>query len=275
MLGRDGRTSPWLDELADSRKGVAIWGTAAALVLAQGILQQMMAGDEVTAGFLLRWRLFPIALWGAAAPAVLAAARRWPLPTARWPVHGAFHAVLFGAWMITSNALLRLPDVSDSGLAGVGEDAVLAAVAHAPPAALIWLLLLVAGARTGTRRGANGTGGSSRVSREKPLSLRSGYRTHLVPREAVRWVEADGDYVRVHTPDGVLRVRTTMKALQRRLGDARFVRIHRSALVSVGFVREVQSYFHGDHVAILRDGTELRVPRSRREARRRLLDPDG
>lgn len=275
MLGLDDVTSPSLDELVRSRKGVAIWGVAAALVLAQGVLQQMMAGDEVTAGFLLRWRLLPIALWGAAAPVVLAAAGRWPLRSARWHVHGAFHAVLFGAWMITSNALLRLPDVSSSGLAGVGEDAVLAAVAHAPPAALTWLLLLVAGARVRTRQDPVGPSGPPRGPREEPLSLRSGYRTHLVPRETVHWVEADGDYVQVHTREGVLRVRTTMKALHRRLGDERFVRIHRSALVNIGFVREVQSYFHGDHVAILRDGAELRIPRSRREARRRLLDPDG
>lgn len=271
----DGWTLSSPGEGTRARAIVAIWGLAAACVLAQGTVQQLMAGDAVTTDFLLRWRLFPIALWGGVTPAVLAAARRWPLPSARWPVHVGFHAALFAAWMVTSNVLLRLPDLAGGGPAGIGEDAALAALAHAPPAALAWILLVLAGARS--RRGdvATRSEGRSRAAREEPLSLRSGYRTHLVPREAVHWVEADGDYVRVNTREGVLRVRTTMKALHRRLGDERFVRIHRSALVNVDFVREVQSYFHGDHVAILRDGTELRIPRSRREARRRLLGPYG
>lgn len=275
MLRFDGGTLSSPEEGFRARTIVAFWGLAAVCVLAQGAVQQVAAGGTVTADFLLRLRLFPIALWGGMAPAVLAAARRWPLASARWPVHGAFHAVLFGAWMLASNALLRLPDLAVRGLAGVGEEAAASAVAHSPPAALAWILLVLAGTRSGARDDAPRPDGRSEGSPEEPLSLRSGYRIHLVRREAVRWVEAAGDYVRVHTDDGVLRVRTTMKALHRRLGDEWFVRIHRSTLVNVAFVREVQSYFHGDHVAILRDGTELRIPRSRREARRRLLEPDG
>ncbi len=57
-----------------------------------------------------------------------------------------------------------------------------------------------------------------------------------------------------------------MQRMQQRLDDKMFVRIHRSSIVNVNRIREIQPLFHGDFVVILIDGTKLRVSRSRRQA---------
>lgn len=103
------------------------------------------------------------------------------------------------------------------------------------------------------------------------LALRDGLHIHLVPRREVRWVEADSDHVRVHTSERSVRVRGTMRAFERELARDGFLRIHRSALIHPRAVREIQPYFHGDYVAVLDDGTELRIPRTRRAAIDALL----
>lgn len=262
---------------------VAAWAVVAVVLLLQGMVEQALDQGAITIEHLVRWRLYPVALWAAVTPAVMAASARWPATASRWPVHVAVHGALFSTWMLVSNALLRVPDaIAGDGAITVGREAVAAGVEYAPAGALLWIGLLVLGrrragrARAGAepgerepdRAGAAGDAGSGAA--EKPLSLRVGYRTYLVRPAAIRWVEADGDYLRVHTEERTHRIRGPMKAFQRELGDERFLRIHRSTLVNVGFIREVQPYFHGDYVAILRDGTELRIPRSRRKVIRRL-----
>ena len=59
-------------------------------------------------------------------------------------------------------------------------------------------------------------------------------------------------------------VRATMNALEPRLDPAQFVRIHRSSIVNLDRVRKMQPLFRGEHVLILKDGTELSVGRAYR-----------
>ena len=86
------------------------------------------------------------------------------------------------------------------------------------------------------------------------LVIRSGGRTTLLAPEEVRWVQADGCYVRVHTDQQDYLVRESMARIEVRLADAGFLRIHRSSIVRLAEVRELRK----QHVA-LRDGTLLRV----------------
>ena len=65
--------------------------------------------------------------------------------------------------------------------------------------------------------------------------------------------------------------REPLRDLEARLDPKRFVRIHRSAIVQIDRIRQLQSLPSGDAAVILRDGTELRVSRSRREAIRAVL----
>lgn len=252
----------------------AAWTLAAVVLLLQGAVEQAIDRGAVSLEFLLRWRLYPVVLWAAVTPLVLAAAHRWPPRSGRWPVHVAVHGLLFSAWLLASNALLRLPDVLTEGPDGVGAEAVAAAVEYAPACALLWIALVLLAVRGEAAAPAVEAPADEDEVRDEPLALRVGYRTYLVARETVRRVEADGDYLQVHTGERTHRIRGPLKDFHRELDDDRFLRIHRSTVVNVRFVREVQPYFHGDYVAILKDGTELRVPRSRRGAIRRLLGAD-
>jgi two-component system, LytTR family, response regulator len=86
-------------------------------------------------------------------------------------------------------------------------------------------------------------------------------RITILPLAEVDWLEADGDLVKVHAGTRTFPVRETMKELESQIDPARFVRIHRSTIISVDRIKEMQPYFKGDYVVILRDGTNLKLSR--------------
>jgi two-component system, LytTR family, response regulator len=94
------------------------------------------------------------------------------------------------------------------------------------------------------------------------LLVRDGERIFFVPlREVVR-LSADGNYVQVHTARGQRHLlRETLARLEARLDPERFARIHRSEIVNVDFVAEVQPAFHGDYTVRLKNGEEVRLSR--------------
>ena len=94
--------------------------------------------------------------------------------------------------------------------------------------------------------------------------------TRMVRRSAVRWVEAQGDYARLHTADGAHLVRVPLSTLAQRWAEAGFVRIHRSYLVPLRGVRELRLTGAGYVVQV--GGAELPVSRRHvRELRDRLV----
>ncbi|HEX8696938.1 MAG TPA: LytTR family DNA-binding domain-containing protein [Longimicrobium sp.] len=95
-------------------------------------------------------------------------------------------------------------------------------------------------------------------------------RIRFVRADEVDWFEAAGNYVRIHTGGQAHLIRATLAGLAGQLDPARFVRIHRSTVVNVDRIREVQPWFGGDYIAILEDGRQLRVSRSFRDS---LLRP--
>ena len=93
------------------------------------------------------------------------------------------------------------------------------------------------------------------------LMVKSGGRIYFVRVGEIDWVEAAGNYVRLHAGKEEHLLRESLTALERKLDPARFVRVHRSALVNLERIRELQPAFHGDYVIILQDGTELPLSR--------------
>lgn len=102
------------------------------------------------------------------------------------------------------------------------------------------------------------------------ILVRRGDRMKFVPTNDVDWFESAGNYVRLHTGSETELVRGTLARLAGQLDPGRFVRIHRSTIVNVARIRDVQPWFGGDYTATLVDGTELRVSRHYRDA---LLKP--
>ncbi|HEX6053022.1 MAG TPA: LytTR family DNA-binding domain-containing protein [Gemmatimonadaceae bacterium] len=87
-------------------------------------------------------------------------------------------------------------------------------------------------------------------------------RTRFIPAAAVDWIEAENNYVRLHVGSAEHRLRTAISVLARALDPRQFAQIHRSTIVNLDRVREVQPWFGGDYVAILHDGRQLRVSRT-------------
>jgi DNA-binding LytR/AlgR family response regulator len=94
--------------------------------------------------------------------------------------------------------------------------------------------------------------------------------TRLLPRSQVRWVEAQGDYARLHTAEGSHLIRAALTVLADRWADAGFVRIHRSYLVAVRRISELR--LTGSGYVVVVDGQELPVSRRHtRELKERLV----
>lgn len=87
----------------------------------------------------------------------------------------------------------------------------------------------------------------------------------LVPHRDVRWVEAAGNYVRIHTPDGALLHRASLTAMEERLPADRFARVHRSAIVNLERVERVVPNDSGDFDVHLDAGAVVKLSRSYRD----------
>ncbi|WP_433325529.1 LytR/AlgR family response regulator transcription factor [Spirillospora sp. CA-294931] len=98
---------------------------------------------------------------------------------------------------------------------------------------------------------------------DEMIPVELGGRTRLVSRRAVTHVEAQGDYVRLHTGDGSYLVRMPLVVLARRWEEAGFIRIHRSTLVASAHISELR--FDGGRASV-QVGQEL-LPVSRRHTR--------
>jgi len=88
----------------------------------------------------------------------------------------------------------------------------------------------------------------------------SGSLTH-VALDQVDWVSSEDDYVRLHTPTGSHLLRISIKALSARIDSAKFVRVHRAALVRLAAIAQLRQSATGRRDVILRDGTRIATGR--------------
>jgi two-component system LytT family response regulator len=103
------------------------------------------------------------------------------------------------------------------------------------------------------------------------LVVRSGGRILILRVADIDWVEAASNYVRLHAGGREYLLRETMTALESKLDPVDFVRIHRSTIVRVDKIRELEPLFQGDYVVILDDSTRLTSSRGYREKLQELL----
>lgn len=103
------------------------------------------------------------------------------------------------------------------------------------------------------------------------IAVKSVGRTVFVNADSVDWLETVGNYVCLHAGKDTHVVRATMNKLETQLDPVKFVRIHRSTMVRIEVIREVQPLFNGDRMVILHDGTRLTLSRSYRDKARAAL----
>lgn len=107
--------------------------------------------------------------------------------------------------------------------------------------------------------------GGEDAIRPNRLLIRTGGRVFFVRIEEIDWIEAVGNYARIHVRGAAHLIRRTMSDLEERLPADRFARIHRATIVNLDRIREMQPAFHGDYLVLLTDGTNLRLSRRYRD----------
>lgn len=97
------------------------------------------------------------------------------------------------------------------------------------------------------------------------MVVKSNGRLFFLRSDEIDWVEAAGNYVRLHVGSDAHLLRETMNAIEARLDPELFFRIHRSRIVNIERVKELQPWFNGEYVVLLRNGTKLTLSRGYRE----------
>lgn len=107
------------------------------------------------------------------------------------------------------------------------------------------------------------------IRQERPtldrILVRQGDRHVLVRCAAIQWIEAEDNYVRLHVEGTSFLLRQTMTGILGRLNPDQFRRIHRSAIVNLDFIRELQPWTSGDQLVLMKDGTKLTLSRTYRD----------
>lgn len=97
------------------------------------------------------------------------------------------------------------------------------------------------------------------------LVVKTGGRVFFLNTDEIEWIEAEGNYVNIHTGKKSYLLRETISSLEAQLDPKEFVRIHRSSIVRLDRIKELQPWSHGEYHVILGDGTQLTLSRSYRE----------
>lgn len=102
--------------------------------------------------------------------------------------------------------------------------------------------------------------------------IKSGGRIYFLKTEEIDWVEAEGDYLSLHSGNQSHLIRETMGNFHAKLEPKKFLRIHRSAIVNVERIKDIQPLFKGEYVITLTGGKRLKSSRGYRRELQSLLD---
>jgi hypothetical protein len=195
-----------------------------------------------------------IPLWALATPGILRSAERWPVTSRR---NIAIHAAFGAAFVIVSNVVIRLP-LLGRGVAPFARNLAVGLAFYSVPAMLAYAAVVAIGHRIA-------------LPRETPahplsITIRDRARVIVVPFEEIQWIEAEDNYVLVHTATRSYTAREKIGEIEKLIDGAGFLRVHRSAIVRRAAVQEVRPLTHGDFELVLAGGAVVRGSRSRRKA---------
>jgi len=103
------------------------------------------------------------------------------------------------------------------------------------------------------------------------LVIRTNGHIFFIKTEEIDWLEAEGNYVRLHSGKESYLLRDAISSLENQLDPKKFLRIHRSAIVNINRIQELQPWFHGEYRVILQDGVQLTLSRSYRDKLNELV----
>jgi two-component system LytT family response regulator len=124
-----------------------------------------------------------------------------------------------------------------------------------------------AAARHLSERGSGATRDRTRL----PVHVEGAVK--FIDPSTIDWIEADGKTIRIHRGREFVTTRQALSDIESMLAPSDFLRVHRSAIVNVAAIQEIQPWFHGDYVILLRNGARITTGRSYREAVKALMSP--
>ena len=245
-----------------------VWLTVGLVAAALRVLAVRATGhaNTIAGAFVDVWM---IGLWAAATPFILRSARRLPVRPPRAIAHVAAHLAIGSAFMLATNVVIRLPMLLHAGWGALVASTLLGVATYYPTAIISYCVIVAVGHRvfvTGSSAPYLGNVAAASENDESRLVIREWNRVHLIEPDDIEWIEADNNHVVVHTAVRVYKGRERISDVEARLDARRFVRVHRSALVHVAKIREVQPLMRGDQAIVLHSGQVVRVARSRRQA---------
>lgn len=105
-------------------------------------------------------------------------------------------------------------------------------------------------------------GGSVSIAQQERIVVKTGTKVKIIPVQDVLYLEADDDYVSVHTAEGSYLKNKTMGFFEQTLDPRHFVRVHRSYIVAIAEITRIDPYEKDAHLAILRSGAKIPVSKS-------------
>ena len=259
------------------------WTIVAMAAAVQAVALMRLDGRADVARAILG-RLSILPLWALATPMILRSARRFPVVRADRRLAldaAAAHVALGSMFIVLSNLAIRIPAAFAPVADGGGIDALVRSTIRGvaeffPPALVVYGVIVAIGHflfRPATLSPPQPVAQTITPAAEPDapttnghLTVRQWNRVHLVRVDDIDFVEAEDNYVVVHAASRAYKGRDRISDVESQLDARRFVRIHRSTIVALAKIREVQPLTHGDHAVIMRDGKVLRVARSRRQA---------
>lgn len=277
---------------------VAAWTLVAMVAAVQTVALVRLDGRRALGDAILA-RLSILPLWALATPLILRSAKRFRVVDVEHRLSMAavtVHVALGSLFIVLTNLAIRLPvtlaPASDgSGLAALVRSTMQGVAEYYPPALVVYGVIVAIGHvvhRPAVESPAvppvpdpipppavaeerEAAGQSNVATIDGHITIRQWNRVHLVRVDEIDFVEAEDNYVVVHAASKAYKGRDRISEVESQLDARRFVRIHRSTIVHVAKIREVQPLTHGDHAVVLRDGKVLRVARSRRRALEQAL----
>ena len=110
-----------------------------------------------------------------------------------------------------------------------------------------------------------------RRTRRTRIAIKGEGRVRLLPVGEIDWIESSDNHVRVHANGQVHVVRQTLQGIEASLAPTEFIRVHRTAIVNIARIQEIQPWFNGEFVVLLRSGVEVRTSRGYRARLEALL----
>jgi two-component system LytT family response regulator len=94
------------------------------------------------------------------------------------------------------------------------------------------------------------------------IVVKTGNKIKIIPLSDVLYLEADDDYVKIHTPEGSFLKNKTLTHFEKLLGERNFVRVHRSFIVKINEITRIEPYEKDSHLAVLKTGEKIPVSKT-------------